>query len=38
VRAIPELFFQSNTRNLRIIQRPLDKHHPHTRTIDVEAR
>ena len=36
--AIPDLFFQSNTRNLRIIKRHLDKHHPHTRTVDVEAR
>lgn len=35
--AIPDLFFRSNTRNLRIIKRHLDKHHPHTRTIDVEA-
>jgi hypothetical protein len=35
VGAIPDLFFQSNTRNLRIIKRHLDKHHPHTRTIDV---
>ena len=35
--AIPDLFFQSNTRNLRIIKRHLDRHHPHTRTIDVEA-
>jgi hypothetical protein len=34
--AIPDLFFQSNTRNLRIIKRHLDKHHPHTKTIDVE--
>ena len=33
--AIPDLFFQSNTRNLRIIKRHLDKHHPHTGTIDV---
>ena len=33
--AIPDLFFQSNTRNLRIIKKHLDKHHPHTRTIDV---
>ena len=38
VGAIPDLFFQSNTRNLRIIKRHLDKHHPHTRTIDVQAR
>ena len=36
--AIPDLFFQSNTRNLRIIKRHLDKHHPHTRTIDVTPR
>jgi hypothetical protein len=35
--AIPDLFFQSNTRNLRIIKRHLDKHHPTTRTVDVEA-
>lgn len=35
VGAIPDLFFQSNTRNLRIIKKHLDKHHPHTRTIDV---
>ena len=33
--AIPDLFFQSNTRNLRIIKRHLDKHHPNTRTIDI---
>ena len=33
--AIPDLFFQSNTRNLRIIKRHLDKHHPHTKTIEV---
>ena len=33
--AIPDLFFQSNTRNLRIIKQHLDKHHPLTRTIDV---
>jgi len=36
VGAIPDLFFQSNTRNLRIIKRHLDKHHPHTQTIDIE--
>ena len=35
VGAIPDLFFQSNTRNLKIIKRHLDRHHPHTRTIDV---
>ena len=38
VGAIPDLFFRSNTRNLRIIKRHLDKHHPHTKTIDVGAR
>lgn len=36
--AIPDFFFRSNTRNLRIIKRHLDKHHPHTGTIDIEAR
>jgi hypothetical protein len=36
--AIPDFFFRSNTRNLRIIKQHLDKHHPHTRTIDIEAR
>ena len=35
VGAIPDLFFQSNTRNLRIIKRHLDKHHPHTKTIEI---
>lgn len=33
--AIPDLFFRSNTRNLRIIKQHLDKHHPHTKTIDI---
>ena len=36
--AIPDLFFRSNTRNLRIIKRHLDTHHPTTRTIDIEAQ
>ena len=36
--AIPDFFFRSNTRNLRIIKRHLDKHHPDTRTIDIDAR
>jgi hypothetical protein len=35
---IPDFFFRSNTRNLRIIKRHLDKHHPGTLTIDAEAR
>ncbi len=29
-----DLVFRSNTRNLRIIKRHLDKHHPETRVID----
>ena len=33
--AIPDYFFKSNTRNLRIIKRHLDKHHPETAVIDV---
>lgn len=32
--AIPDYFFRSNTRNLRIIKRHLDRHHPATATID----
>lgn len=35
---VTDVFFQSNSRNLRIIKRHLDKHHPVARTIDVEAR
>jgi hypothetical protein len=35
VGAIPDLFFKSNTRNLKIIKRHLDKHHANTATIDV---
>jgi hypothetical protein len=34
VGAIPDLFFRSNSRNLRIIKRHLDKHHPSTATLD----
>ena len=29
-----DLVFRSNTRNLRIIRKHLDKHHPHTRVIE----
>jgi hypothetical protein len=36
VGAIPDYFFRSNTRNLRIIKRHLDKHYPGTKTIDVK--
>ena len=34
VGAIPDFFFRSNSRNLKIIRRHLDKHHPATATID----
>ena len=34
---IPDLLFRSNTYNLRIIKRHLDKHHPETRTIEGEV-
>ncbi len=36
VGAIPDFFFRSNTRNLRIIKRHLDKHHPAGATIEGE--
>jgi hypothetical protein len=36
VGAIPDFFYRSNTRNLRIIKRHLDKHHPAGTTIDAE--
>mgnify|MGYP006191446695 FL=1 len=36
VGAIPDLFFRSNTRNLRIIKRHLDKHHAGTATIEAK--
>jgi hypothetical protein len=35
--AIPDFFFRSNTRNLRIVKRWLDKHHPETRLIEGEV-
>lgn len=38
VGAIPDFFFRSNTRNLRIIKRHLDRHHPATVTIDGLSR
>lgn len=34
VGAVPDFFFRSNTRNLRIIKRHLDRHHPGTAVID----
>ena len=32
--AIPDFFFRSNSRNLRMIKRHLDRHHPSGATID----
>ena len=37
VGAIPDFLFRSNTRNLRIVKRHLDKHHPNTATVPVEV-
>ncbi|MBA2771769.1 MAG: DUF4112 domain-containing protein [Sphingomonas sp.] len=37
VGAIPDYFFRSNTRNLRIIKRHLDKHYPGGATVDGHA-
>ena len=34
VGAIPDLLFRSNSRNLRIIRKHLDKHHPRTVTVE----
>jgi len=36
VGAVPDLFFRSNSRNLKIIRKHLDRHHPATATIDGE--
>ncbi len=36
--AVPDYFFRSNTRNLKIIKQHLDKHYPGTTTIDATAR
>lgn len=38
VGAVPDFFFRSNSRNLRIIKRHLDKHHPQSATISAQAR
>ena len=32
--AVPDFFFRSNTRNLQMIKRHLDKHHPSTVIVD----
>jgi hypothetical protein len=37
VGAVPDLLFRSNTRNLRIIKRHLDKHHAAGATVDAPA-
>ena len=37
VGAIPDYFFRSNTRNLRIIKRHLDRHYPAGATVDAKA-
>jgi hypothetical protein len=37
VGAIPDFFFRSNTYNLRMIKRHLDKHHPARATVDGEV-
>ena len=36
--AIPDFFFRSNSRNLRIIKMHLDRHHPGAMTVDAVAR
>jgi hypothetical protein len=38
VGVIPTLLFRSNTYNLRIIKRHLEKNHPGTRTVEAEAK
>lgn len=38
VGAVPDFFFRSNTRNLRIIRRHLDRHHPATAVVEGEVR
>lgn len=36
--AVPDFFFRSNTRNLKLIKRWLDKHHPGGATLTVDSR
>ncbi|WP_419825525.1 DUF4112 domain-containing protein [Sphingomonas sp.] len=38
VGAIPDFFFRSNSRNLRMINRHLDRHHPALATVDGTAK
>jgi len=35
--AIPDFFFRSNSRNLRMVRKWLDKHHPDTRVVEGEV-
>jgi hypothetical protein len=35
--AIPDFFFRSNTRNMRIVRKWLDKHHPDTSLVEGEV-
>lgn len=35
---LPTFFFRSNSRNLKIIKRHLEKKHPGTRTVETEAK
>ena len=37
VGAVPDFFFRSNSRNLKIIRKHLDRHHPSTATVDGQA-
>jgi hypothetical protein len=34
VGAVPDFFFRSNSRNLKLIKRHLDRHHPETATVE----
>jgi hypothetical protein len=38
VGVIPTLLYRSNSKNVKIIKRYLDKHHPETATIEAKAR
>ena len=38
VGVIPDFFFRSNSRNLRIIRKHLDKHHPETGIVEATAK
>jgi len=38
VGAVPDFFFRSNSRNMRMIKRHLDRHHPETMTVEAKAK